>query len=363
MFFLESTKINEIYSKNGPEFFREDSTQSFIAKNLKNAELVWVGNNRKMISLEKRNHTNAVNFMKEFLKKNLQVGIPKGLQGDFKRGFKISIGNKNLSKSIKEEAAELISARWHTPSFQLRNFRRTIFKRYRISKCNSRQIKSRINELEKLKIKSISLIGPTTLGNLAILGKGYTGVVVIAKKGNKEVALKIRRTDSPRKNMKNEAVLLKSVNSIKVGPKMIDVSKNFLVMEYLEGEKFSNWIEMLKGVGSVKELKSTIKSVLEDCYRLDQMGFDHGELSNISKHVIVGKTKSSLIDFESSSTKRRPSNVTSITQAFFIGSGISKKTQKIYKSSSKEKIIGALKSYKQEKSRENFEKLLKILKL
>jgi len=47
--------------------------------------------------------------MKEFLKKNLRLGIPKGLQSDFKRGFKVSVGNKNLSKSIKEEAAELIS--------------------------------------------------------------------------------------------------------------------------------------------------------------------------------------------------------------------------------------------------------------
>jgi len=229
--------------------------------------------------------------------------------------------------------------------------------------ATNRQIKSRINELEKLKIKSISLTGPTTLGNLEILGKGYVGVVVIAKRGSKEIALKIRRTDSQRKDMKNEAVLLKLVNSVKVGPKMIDVSKNFLVMEYLEGQKFSDWIELLKGVGSAKKLKSTIKSVLEDCFRLDQIGFDHGELSNISKHVIVGKRKSSLIDFESSSTKRRPSNVTSITQAFFIGSGISKKAQKIYKNSSKEKIIEALKSYKQEKSRENFEKLLKVLKL
>jgi len=230
-------------------------------------------------------------------------------------------------------------------------------------KATNRQIKSRITELEKLKIKSICLEGPTTLGNLAILGKGYVGVVVIAKKGNKAVALKIRRTDSQRKNMKNESVLLKLVNSVKVGPKMIDVSKNFLVMEYLDGEKFSDWIEELKGTGSAKKLKSTIKNILEDCYRLDQIGFDHGELSNISKHVIVGQTKASLIDFESSSTIRRPSNVTSIAQAFFIGSGISKKTQKIYKNSSKEKIIQALKSYKQEKSRKNFEELLKILKL
>jgi len=230
-------------------------------------------------------------------------------------------------------------------------------------KATSRQIKSRINELEKLKIKSISLTGPTTIGKLAILGKGYVGVVVLAKKGNKQIALKIRRTDSQRKEMKDEATLLKLVNSVNVGPKMFAVSKNFLVMEYLEGIKISEWVDLLKGTGSAKKLKSTIRSSLEDCYRLDQIGFDHGELSNISKHVIVGKTKSTIIDFESSSTKRRPSNVTSITQAFFIGSGIARKAQKIYKNPSKEQIIKVLKQYKQEKTQENFEKLLKILKL
>jgi len=230
-------------------------------------------------------------------------------------------------------------------------------------RATNRQIKSRIKELEKLKIKSISFTGPTSLGKLAILGKGYVGVVVLAKKNNTQVALKIRRTDSQRNNMKNESVLLKLVNSVNVGPKMIDVSKNFLVMEYLEGEKISDWMNSLKGVGSTKKLKSTIRKILEDCYRLDQIDFDHGELSNISKHVIVGKTKSTLIDFESSSTNRRPSNVTSIAQAFFIGSGIAKKTQKIYKNPPKEKIIEALKQYKQEKSKENFEELLKILKL
>ena len=230
-------------------------------------------------------------------------------------------------------------------------------------KAASRQIKSRISELEKLKIKSISFSGPTTIGNLAILGKGYVGIVVLAKKNNNLVALKIRRTDSQRKEMKKESVLLKLANSVNVGPKMIVASKNFLVMEYLDGIKINEWFNLLKGVGSAKKLKLTIKKVLEDCYRLDQLGFDHGELSNISKHVIVGKTKSTLIDFESSSTKRNPSNVTSITQAFFIGSGIAKKAQKIYKNPSKEKIITILKQYKQEKTRERFDELLKVLKL
>ena len=128
-------------------------------------------------------------------------------------------------------------------------------------KATSRQIRSRINELEKLKIKSISFTGPTTIGKLAILGKGYVGVVILAKKGNKQVALKIRRTDSPRKEMKNEAVLLKLVNSVNVGPKMIVASKNFLVMEYLEGIPIREWIDALKGTGSVKKLKSTIRTV------------------------------------------------------------------------------------------------------
>ena len=197
---------------------------------------------------------------------------------------------------------------------------------------------------------------------LAILGKGYVGVVVLAKKNNKKVALKIRRTDSPRKEMKDEACLLELVNSVDVGPKMFDVSKNFLVMEYLDGEKISQWIQTIKGIGTVKKVKLVVRKILEDCYKLDQMGFDHGELSNISKHVIVGE-KISLIDFESSSIKRRPSNVTSITQAIFIGSGIAKKIQKIYKNPPKEKIIDALKQYKQEKTEESFERLMKVLKL
>ena len=109
LFFLKSTKISNIYSKNGPEFFRESGSKSFISKNLKNTELMWIGTNGKIISLEKRKYSDAVNFMSEFLKKNLQTGMPKGLLADFKRGFRVSIGNKNLGKSIKEEAGELIS--------------------------------------------------------------------------------------------------------------------------------------------------------------------------------------------------------------------------------------------------------------
>ena len=64
---------------------------------------------KKIVSLEKRKYTKAEKFITKFLKENLQTGIPKGLQGDFKKGFKVIIGNKKMSKSIKEAARELVS--------------------------------------------------------------------------------------------------------------------------------------------------------------------------------------------------------------------------------------------------------------
>ena len=108
-FLLRSTEITSTYTKKGPEFFREDSCSSFIAKNQKNSEMMWIDEDKKIVSLEKRKHIKAEKFITKFLKENLQTGMPKGLQGDFKNGFRIIIGKKGMSKSIKEAASELVS--------------------------------------------------------------------------------------------------------------------------------------------------------------------------------------------------------------------------------------------------------------
>jgi putative serine/threonine protein kinase len=224
------------------------------------------------------------------------------------------------------------------------------------------QIKSRIKELDSLDVESISFQGELQVGTISILGKGYVGIVVLGKIGRKKVAVKIRRIDSTRKNLKKEAELLKITNQSNVGPKLVDFSKNFLVMEYLDGKKIGDWVTGLKEKGSSSQLKVVIKKILEDCYSLDRVGLDHGELSNIAKHVIVG-SKITIIDFESSSLDRKVSNVTSATQAFYIGSGISKIVGHKYKIPKKEKMISVLRRYKQEQTRDSFEKLLDVLKL
>lgn len=229
-------------------------------------------------------------------------------------------------------------------------------------KATRRQILSRITELKKLGIKGVSFYGPILIGKIAVLGKGYTGVVVLAKRGTKIVALKIRRTDSPRKSMVKETMLLKAANEVNVGPKFIIGSKNFLVMQYLDGKKIYDWVINLRGSGSAAKLKSVIRKILQDCYRLDSSGLDHGELSNITKHVIVGRS-ATIIDFESSSIERRVSNVTSATQAILIGSGIAKMVRGIYNVPTKQSIIKALREYKREQTQTSFERVLEALKL
>ena len=229
-------------------------------------------------------------------------------------------------------------------------------------KATKRELARRVLELRRLGIKSITFGGPTILNNVPVLGKGYVGVVVLSRMGKKEVALKIRRVDSSRAEMETEAKLLRAANKVNVGPNLIKSSKNFIVMEYLEGEKIIDWVKDLNGRGSAKRFREVARRVLEDCYRLDRANLDHGELSYIHKHVIVGKSPR-IIDFESASLNRRTSNVTSATQSIFIGSGLSGAVKKIVKVPSKGRMIESLKEYKHDQSRENFERVLKVLGL
>lgn len=229
-------------------------------------------------------------------------------------------------------------------------------------KATKKELAKRVSELKKLGIKSVTFSGHTILNNIPVLGKGYVGVVVLSKLDKNKVALKIRRIDSSRDEMESEAKLLKFANQVNVGPKVIKSSKNFIVMDYVEGKKIIDWVGELKGKGSAAKLKTVVRKILEDCYSLDKAHLDHGELSYIHKHVIVGRSPC-IIDFESSSVNRRTSNVTSATQGIFIGSGLSNIVKKIIKVPNRKQMIESLKKYKHNQSRENFDDILGILRL
>jgi putative serine/threonine protein kinase len=98
---------------------------------------------------------------------------------------------------------------------------------------------------------------------------------------------------------------------------------------------------------------------LEQCWRLDETSLDHGQLSRAPKHIIIDENDNSyLIDFETASLNRRVSNVTSICQFLFIRSQVAKTIIKKLGEISQEELIKTLKTYKQQRTRENFEKIL-----
>ena len=110
VFMIESMNISEKQVKQGPDVFKEKDSASFIAKNLKKSQLMWVDKDNRILSLEKREFDNAKKFLENLLTVKLnRSGIPKGLRTDFKNGFKISVGDKGLRKSIKDELLEFVT--------------------------------------------------------------------------------------------------------------------------------------------------------------------------------------------------------------------------------------------------------------
>ncbi|MEM3797630.1 MAG: RIO1 family regulatory kinase/ATPase [Candidatus Bathyarchaeia archaeon] len=221
------------------------------------------------------------------------------------------------------------------------------------------ELQKRIKELKKLGIITLEFNGEKQVLNLHVLGKGCVGLVIKAYKANDEpLALKVRRVDADRIMMQHEAEMLRAANSVDVGPKLLDVSKNYLVMQFVEGDLLPNWLEKCR---SKIRLRKVLREILEQCWRLDKAGLDHGELSHAPKHIIVDAQYTPVIvDFETASLNRKPANVTSITQFLFISGVVAEKINQKLGRKDKKTIIETLRQYKVQRSRQAFEEVLKV---
>lgn len=218
--------------------------------------------------------------------------------------------------------------------------------------------------MELLGVKAVEFTGEKKISEVPVLGKGCVGIVVIAYTSSGRVALKIRRVDADRKGMFHEGEMLKRANIVKVGPRLHEVSENFLLMEFIEGNHLPQWIECLREREVQTRIRQILRDVLEQCYRLDETGLDHGELSHAPKHIIVDvDDQPHLVDFETASINRRVSNVTSVCQYLFLRSHIAEKVKEKLGKLDERELIKALKKYKKERTRENFEKILEKCRL
>ena len=132
------------------------------------------------------------------------------------------------------------------------------------------------------------------------------------------MALKIKRTDSCRFSMKNEFKYYKLANMYEIGPKVYSSNADILLMEFIDGFSIENWFLKTRLDSSV--IKSVIINILNQCFILDKINLNHGQLNKLYNHIIVShdNLKCTIIDFESGSTSRKVSNLTSAFQGLFL---------------------------------------------
>jgi len=233
-------------------------------------------------------------------------------------------------------------------------------------KLDQHEYNKRMSDLNKIGVKHAILEGPTRVCELNILGKGHSGIVLKDNPySEKSMALKIRRVDSRRKDSLNEVNNQKLANLVGIGPRIIDNTKDLILMELITGKGISDWFDDPSNLTpeNSKNILNIVYEILEQCYRLDVLHLDHGELTRIDNHVMVSKNNDiSIIDFESASIKRKPSNVTSATQALLLSGGsISRTICKFIQIRDSDRLLNCLKNYKKIKNRQNFEDVISLI--
>ncbi|WP_264326811.1 hypothetical protein [Romeriopsis navalis] len=216
---------------------------------------------------------------------------------------------------------------------------------------------ARIDELQALGITKIYNYGAVRLQHWHCLGLGYFGLVLLVEYQGQLTALKVRRSDASRASFEQEAAMLRLANTKQIGPKLQGVSQDFLLMDYVAGPLFVNWLKA-DVIDNVQTVHDLVLNLLQQAFQLDQLGLDHGNLRCVTAHVIVSNNQPILLDFSSASTTRRPANITTLIQGLFWGTSLVPLLQQYGLQLDRETAIPLLRSYKQQPSAENFEQLL-----
>jgi putative serine/threonine protein kinase len=170
-----------------------------------------------------------------------------------------------------------------------------------------------------------------------VVGKGHRGVVLRGEFDGKDVAIKIPRKDAPKNTTFHEGKMLEIVNKIGIGPKVYKYSNDYLITEFIDGVELRYYVENLTKNDKEKLLK-IIEEILRQCFRLDLIGIDHGEIQG-GKHILINKdNKAYIIDFDKADI-RFLRNFTSAISLLFGESPLSKRVREILDVSDEEVMM------------------------
>ncbi|MEM4879235.1 MAG: serine/threonine protein kinase [Desulfurococcaceae archaeon] len=172
--------------------------------------------------------------------------------------------------------------------------------------------------LTKLREKGFIYLVETgvKIGNIRVLGKGYSAIVVLACHEKYGLgALKIRRVDSRRDTLQKEALIMLKTRDLRIVPRLYLHDEDFIFRELIPLHRCFHYPAYLRALidnNMVHELKALLRRTMNDLYNLDKMGVDHTELNRLEKHMyycVDGEIK--VIDWESAKESNKPTNISS----------------------------------------------------
>ena len=223
--------------------------------------------------------------------------------------------------------------------------------------------RSRVKQLNSLGISEVVFEGHARVGRLGILGLGTVGIVVKALVDGRPCALKIRRTDANRPDMEDEVRVTRLANRVGVGPEVYGNTHDLIAMKLLEPQEISEWLKGVRGEGSREAVRAMVHALLNQCRKLDIMGVDHGQLSNLRKHAVIAEGKPWVIDFESAGTARKPKNVTTAAQYLLVGGAVAPARSRDHGIRETDTLKNLLAGYKRDQSDFCYSKILEHLKM
>jgi putative serine/threonine protein kinase len=167
-----------------------------------------------------------------------------------------------------------------------------------------------ISEASSLGVDRICLEGPTRLDfvlkGLRVLGKGHAGIVVKVLADGAPRALKIKRTDSKRTSLSDEARKLILGSRHGATPMVYGYTDSMILMDYVGSTSLKRVIDLyFAHMYNIDDLAAAVKGALRAARALDLAGLLHAELNKPLSNVMypnpLNLNNALIIDLESTS--------------------------------------------------------------
>ena len=154
----------------------------------------------------------------------------------------------------------------------------------------------------------------------------------------------------------NEVKWLRILNKHRMGPKLINYSKNHFRYRFIKGDFIIDFIKKSKKL----LIKKILINVLKQCRMMDKLKVNKKEMHHPVKHIIVKNNKAFMIDFERCFKTNKPKNVTQFSQ-FIMSNNLEELLNKKGFKINKIKLLKILIKYKHNQNERNFKRILRLI--